>query len=221
VAAPEPGAADVDAGIAALLARWRDADHSCAARSAPHVVGATVAGCDGWLAVVRQHGEPTLVAHLGGGPTTDRRTILRALELADGRDAPVARQLADQVRRTLDAWVEHRHAERLAGEHDGSIGGPTRRAAARRLATLVAGLDRARRVALAGRIGAARQALAAPAGVGADRRLATALRAGLDDETWLASVVAALAPRASGADCEPERAEPACPAIILLRAAPG
>lgn len=220
------GEADLEAAIVARLERWK--------RPTPGAAGATrsglVAACEGsvaavraertgWLAVVRDGASARLVADLGDGPTDGRAAVAHALELAEAPGTEVHRAAAERAAAQLGAWSRRRAGRRLASVTADRPIGDARRRASRRLSTLVAGLDRPRRVALAPAIRAAREALARPAGIGFDRRLG-ALDTERDAAAWLDALAAAAPPPVLDPAGDPDPGTPVGEVLILLVADP-
>ena len=156
-----------------------------------HVVlaAAVESPIDGWLALVRERDGTHLVASLGGAPSDETESILRALELACGSEALVSHETMETVVREVAACLAARRAA-LAVDLKAATVASARRAALTRVARAIARVPRHRRAQLAPLADAARAVGAAHLGEGAERVLDMLVRSDLPDEPWLRSIAA-------------------------------
>jgi superfamily II DNA or RNA helicase len=153
--------------------------------------GAVRSARDGYLAVCIVDNTPYLAAAFDGPPTDDGHTVAAAVAAATGDPIPPDLARADQARLALHRWIEHRHAEHLAGLPDARfIEVGARRLLLRRIAQIVRRTPRDRRPTVAELANAARQAVSTPLSAGIERQLEALVSQAPtnDDDSWLRAV---------------------------------
>ncbi|HXT18863.1 MAG TPA: helicase-related protein [Gemmatimonadaceae bacterium] len=185
--AGESGAAELHATILTHLRRW--ASPRIPAGAADPLSAAVVSSTRGFLALIANGSRSRLVAKIDGPISSDAKTVLRALALAEGPDMPIdANALAD-ASRCLSRWLEHQRGA-IAVDLSAAAAARSRRTALERVRRALSHAPRHRRAQLAPLADAARAVVAAPLGEGAERVLEMLVRADLPDEAWLRSIAA-------------------------------
>ena len=161
-------------------------------------IATIVAECSGWLAAVRwgPRSEPaTLVAGVGGEPSTSPSTVLGALAAASGREADASALAIDRATAALTGWLAERVGAQLVGT-TALANASVRQIALRRMAAVLDGAPAHRRAGLAVTAAAARVVVNGAAGARLDAELLAAAGE-RDDECWLRRVASleGVAPR--------------------------
>ena len=196
-AAPAPSPAECAEATRVVLADWRAATATIAARGAPdrpravHVAAVRddrPGAHAGWLALVAADGRSMLLASGDGGRATDDPCRMHAVVArAGGEDAPPRRRDAISALRALRSWWRRRRSVAALGL--GPPGDARLRGRAMRLVS--AALRRAprhRRRELARLAVAARTALGGRLSAGAEHRLAGLADRTMPDAAWLRAV---------------------------------
>jgi Helicase conserved C-terminal domain len=182
--APRP-AVQTDSEIAMHLARWPRAASKPAA-GAP--LAAAVRGPrPGFLALIETDGRADLVADLGRGVTDRRDTLVEALRLADGTDAPLAPSDAEAVLAAIGSWRASRDCLDVIDLAAGSAA-RARRRLLHRIDAIAARSPRHLRSRYVPLARDARRVASATIGAGAELVLEELAEARMPDEAWLRAV---------------------------------
>lgn len=187
-AVEQQGLAEQTSEIQRMLRGWlRHADPRPAA-AAPFVA-AVHSEVTGFLALVRRAGVARLIASFGDDIESAAAVILRAVKLANGREAAADGRRATAALARIEQWQATERGAVTIDFHAASVG-RARRAALARVSQALARAPRYRRALLAPLAEAAREAAMSPLGEGAERILETLVSAELPDEAWLRSIAA-------------------------------
>lgn len=181
---------------------WKDAASIVAAEaSASLVPGATRvrlvaavrAPMPGVLALVHDGEQHVLIAQAPGErPTDDVRRVVEAIELVEraaSEEVLVDEAFLADALAAAEVWMAERSGRHASGVTS-HLAATVRRQAVRRIAQITAGSSRDRRPALAALATAARRAVAAPFGIGAEHVLQDLVAAQGEPESWLRAVIA-------------------------------
>ena len=175
--------------LRALIARWKTAevrrnDCRCAAAIASGGERAALA------AMTDGTGQVSLVASTGSITSDDPRVVLAVAKRVDGAQAapPDERAISSECRRFL-RWMEARAAEGAAAGGI-SIESAARRAALRRLSSILARTPIGRRQETAALVAQARQVASSAIGAGGELVLGQLAIAPMADDAWLRTVAA-------------------------------
>lgn len=178
------------------------------------VVAAAQAPAHGFFALWQDGSRARLLAAAGGHIGDDSALLLDAARLAGGLDAvPQTEAVRTAVARAR-AWLMAYDAARDAGVHD-TAPPRSRRAVARRIATIASRAPRQDRGRVAELAAAARGTLRARCGANAERALAELTRADMPDEDWLRAVAAFGETRSAGVSDSPAVASRLVALVVL------
>ncbi len=189
--------------LRALFAEWerqvenpdfhvvKPRDSECAAPGLNgRVVFGVVTACrDGMLALIRIGDSYQLVGGFGNSLTDDRNALAKIVSDANGMDTECEAERVESERERIGDWIA-----RVRGTRAAALSHPIprsfRRSAIRRASSALERLPHHLRPAMAPLSARAKQVVAAPYGVGAERALSKLMTTSLSDEAWLRAVCA-------------------------------
>ena len=169
----------------------------------------------GLIALLCEDGRALLLAGFHEALTDDVAAVLEVVAHAEAADAPLDGDTLTGALETVSRWIARRQAARVAGDSL-TVACPARRAALRRIAAITASSPHHRRPALAALAIAARQAVIAHYGAGAERALGELVEGSIPDEAWLRAVVAFGAAHARPDDGDSRSAQLELRALLVL-----
>ncbi|HTJ21638.1 MAG TPA: hypothetical protein VL383_04550, partial [Gemmatimonadaceae bacterium] len=188
-ARPSPSLAELRGAVGRELREWLTPDAHRRNDDVRPLVAAAESATTGWLALVTHDGDARLIADVGVGPTDAASTVVRAIEIAHGREVALDDSCATAAIAAAERWLAERRAA-SAIRLGVAAASHARRAALTRVSRALARAPRHRRSALAPLAAAARHAATATLAEGAERILDTLVTADLPDEAWLRSIAA-------------------------------
>lgn len=184
-----PSLAELRGAVRRALRDWLGRDARRPDDDGKPLVAAAESATPGWLALVMHDGDPRLVADIGLGPTDSATSVVRAIDIARGRQVALDDSCAAAAIAAAERWLAERRA--VSAIRIGlASASHARRAALTRVSRALARAPRHRRTALAPLAAAARHAATATLAEGAERILDTLVAADLPDEAWLRSIAA-------------------------------
>lgn len=191
-ASGDPSASELASDVRDRLRRWILEPDKAPARAVAGdevIVAAVSSLSNGWIALIENDDDASLVADLGRGPETNNAAMLAAIDKVGTAHRAHEEKVVRSAVRAVQSWLESRRAAATV-DLQVATSSPSRRLALTRVARALSRTPRHRRALIAPLVTAARSVATAPLAEGAERVLDTLVDADLPDEAWLRSIAA-------------------------------